>query len=50
MPTQRIDPSLEMYYELDNFTDPWHEPETILLLHGNEPRPSLLTRRRASGS
>src|SRR6476660_318063 len=35
MPKQRIDPSLEMYYELDNFTDPWHEPETILLLHGN---------------
>ena len=35
MPKQRIDPSLEMYYELDDFTDPWHEPETILLLHGN---------------
>ena len=35
MPKQRIDADLEMHYELDNFTDPWSEPETILLLHGN---------------
>jgi pimeloyl-ACP methyl ester carboxylesterase len=24
-----------MFYEADDFTDPWREPETILLLHGN---------------
>jgi pimeloyl-ACP methyl ester carboxylesterase len=24
-----------MYYEVDDFTDPWTEPETILMLHGN---------------
>ena len=28
-------PGLEMYYEVDDFTDPWTKPETILLLHGN---------------
>jgi pimeloyl-ACP methyl ester carboxylesterase len=35
MPQQRIDADLEMHYELDNFADPWRDPETILLLHGN---------------
>ena len=24
-----------MHYEVDDFTDPWREPETVLLLHGN---------------
>jgi 3-oxoadipate enol-lactonase len=24
-----------MYYTVDDFTDPWRQPETILLLHGN---------------
>jgi 3-oxoadipate enol-lactonase len=24
-----------MYYEVDDFTDPWTQPDTILLLHGN---------------
>ena len=24
-----------MHYEVDDFTDPWTQPETILLLHGN---------------
>ncbi len=24
-----------LYYEVDAFTDPWREPETICLLHGN---------------
>jgi 3-oxoadipate enol-lactonase len=28
-------PGLDMHYEVDDFTDPWTQPETILLLHGN---------------
>ena len=35
MPTARIATDLEMYYQIDDFTDPWREPETIVLLHGN---------------
>ena len=35
MPTAHIVPDLEMYYQTDNFTDPWTEPETVVLLHGN---------------
>lgn len=34
MPKVRIDKTLEMYYELDNFVEPWRTPETILLVHG----------------
>jgi len=34
MPTLKS-PGLEMHYEVDDFTDPWTPPETILLLHGN---------------
>jgi 3-oxoadipate enol-lactonase len=26
---------LDMHYEVDDFTDPWRQPETVLLLHGN---------------
>src|SRR5260370_8088313 len=35
MPTFRPTPDLNMHYEVDDFTDPWHRPDTILLLHGN---------------
>ena len=28
-------PGLEMHYEVDDFTAPWTQPETILMLHGN---------------
>lgn len=35
MPTLRIPPDLDMHYVVDDFTDPWTKPETILLLHGN---------------
>ena len=35
MPTMRPTPDLTMHYEIDDFTDPWHDKETILLLHGN---------------
>ena len=34
MPRARIDDTLEMHYELDDYTDPWTTPETILLVHG----------------
>ena len=35
MPFARIDDTLEMYYEDDDFTDPWRSSETIVLHHGN---------------
>ena len=35
MPRFRPTPDLDMHYKVDDFTDPWCEPETILLLHGN---------------
>jgi pimeloyl-ACP methyl ester carboxylesterase len=28
-------PDFDMHYVVDDFTDPWTKPETILLLHGN---------------
>ena len=34
MPTLKS-PDLEMHYEVDDFTDPWTKPDTILMLHGN---------------
>jgi 3-oxoadipate enol-lactonase len=35
MPSFRPTPDLNMHYEVDDFTDPWRRPETILMLHGN---------------
>jgi 3-oxoadipate enol-lactonase len=35
MPNFRPSPDLDMHYEVDDFTDPWRKPETILMLHGN---------------
>src|SRR5262245_60239048 len=34
MPKVRIDDALDLHYELDDYTDPWTMPETILLIHG----------------
>jgi len=34
MPTLKT-ADLEMHYVVDDFTDPWTKPETILMLHGN---------------
>jgi len=34
MPTLKL-ADLEMHYVVDDFTDPWTQPETILMLHGN---------------
>ena len=35
MPNFRVAPDLDMHYQVDDFTDPWRHPETILMLHGN---------------
>ena len=34
MPTTRVAPDLDMHYLIDDYTDPWREKETVLLLHG----------------
>jgi 3-oxoadipate enol-lactonase len=31
----RISDDLDMHYRVDDFTDPWRRPQTILMLHGN---------------
>lgn len=38
MPIARVAPDLEMHYLVDDFTDPWRTPETILMIHGNAER------------
>ena len=36
MPTMKLKQGGEMFYEMDDFTDPWLPPaETVVLLHGN---------------
>src|SRR5271167_5102048 len=35
MPVFRSTPDLAMHYAVDDFTDPWRTPDTILMLHGN---------------
>ena len=35
MPTFQASPDAQLHYLVDDFTDPWRDPETILLLHGN---------------
>ena len=35
MPSFHPSADLDMHYQVDDFTDPWTKPETILLLHGN---------------
>jgi 3-oxoadipate enol-lactonase len=35
MPRFKPSPDLDMHYEVDDFTDPWTQLETVLLLHGN---------------
>jgi pimeloyl-ACP methyl ester carboxylesterase len=31
----RVTPDCELHYVVDDYTDPWREPETILMCHGN---------------
>jgi 3-oxoadipate enol-lactonase len=35
MPTLPIPPNLDLHYLVDDYTDPWRTPGTMLLLHGN---------------
>jgi 3-oxoadipate enol-lactonase len=35
MPSFKPSADLDMHYEVDDFTDPWTTPETVLMLHGN---------------
>lgn len=35
MPTAKLDSTLEMFYEDDDFTEPWLNSEAVLLHHGN---------------
>jgi len=35
MPTFQTSPDVEIHYLVDDYTDPWCKPQTILLLHGN---------------
>jgi 3-oxoadipate enol-lactonase len=35
MPRLHIPPDLDLHYRVDDFTDPWHTAQTILMLHGN---------------
>ncbi len=35
MPNFRPSADLDMHYRVDDFTDPWRQPPTILMLHGN---------------
>ncbi len=34
MPTLTVTPAAEINYVIDDFTDPWTQPETVLLVHG----------------
>ncbi|MBI2910438.1 MAG: alpha/beta fold hydrolase [Chloroflexi bacterium] len=34
MPFAKLEDDLEMFYDVDDFTDPWKSPETIVLHHG----------------
>src|SRR6202451_2655080 len=35
MPIFKPTADLDMHYQVDDFTDPWTTPETVLMLHGN---------------
>jgi pimeloyl-ACP methyl ester carboxylesterase len=35
MPRLQIPPDCELHYRVDDFTSPWTEPETVLMVHGN---------------
>ena len=35
MPMAQVADNVNMHYVIDDFTDPWSKPETILMLHGS---------------
>jgi 3-oxoadipate enol-lactonase len=34
MPTLNLSPGVDLFYQIDDFTDPWSSPETVVFLHG----------------
>ncbi len=34
MPLLELPPGLRLFYEIDDWTDPWTRPQTVLLIHG----------------
>jgi 3-oxoadipate enol-lactonase len=34
MPNINISPGVDLFYQIDDFTDPWSSPETVVFLHG----------------
>jgi hypothetical protein len=41
MPIAQLPGNLRLYYEDDNFTDPWAPSETVILHHGNAKNSQL---------
>jgi pimeloyl-ACP methyl ester carboxylesterase len=41
MPIAKLDNTLDMYYEDDDYTDPWRTPETVVMHHGNAKNSQL---------
>lgn len=35
MPQAQLPPNLSLHYEVDDYTDPWTQPEVVLMMHGN---------------
>ncbi len=35
MPNYKVGDGTEIYYRVDDFTDPWGRPEAVLMVHGN---------------
>jgi len=35
MPAFRVSPDCTLHYAVDDYSDPWREPQTILMMHGN---------------
>jgi pimeloyl-ACP methyl ester carboxylesterase len=41
VPIAKLDDTLEMYFQVDDYTDPWRTPETVVLHHGNAKSSNL---------
>jgi 3-oxoadipate enol-lactonase len=35
MPRHNVSPGVQLYYRVEDFTDPWTVPQAVLLIHGN---------------
>ncbi len=34
MPYLELSPDFRLFYKIDDYTDPWAHPETVLFVHG----------------